>query len=352
MKQPANPLSRKIRGKWLVMARRASNARQFIGLGRTSLVIIPLFRSFSRTLSSLAAVFLCLFFFVNPLHAAPLAVTIVLSENAGPYQEFSTTLRENLSRRNVAFVVIDNPAGPIPGSGLVIGVGMKAATAVAASKASVVLNVLIPKPGYEQLLRDFPQRAHSKTFSAIFMDQPMERQVRLIEAVLPGKHRVGVMFDSFSPEELAQLRQRVTRHGLSLREQYVSSNLSLYEALQALLQDSEVLLALPDESVYNNSTLRNILLATYRSGVPLIGFSPGYVKAGALAAVFSTPVQIAEQAVLSIQQYGETRTLPAAQYPQMFEVATNEQVARSLGLSVRSADELRREMRELTGDEP
>ena len=319
---------------------------------RTSLTLVPAIRSVNRTPSGLAAVFLWLFFSASILHAAPLAVTVVLSENTGAYQEFSTTLRENISRKNVAFVVIDNPAEPIPGSGLVIGVGMKAATAVAASKASAVLNVLIPKPGHEQLMRDFPQRAHSKTYSAIFMDQPMERQVRLVEAMLPGRQRVGVMFDSFSPEELAQLRQRITGHGLNLREQYIGPNLSLYEALQALLQDSEVLLALPDESVYNSSTLRNILLTTYRSGIPLIGFSPGYVKAGALGAVFSTPAQIAVQAALSIQQFGETRTLPAAQYPQMFEVSTNEQVARSLGLSIKSAGELHREISALTGDEP
>ena len=326
--------------------------QRFISSRVSLAAIIPALCSANRALSSWAAVFLCFVFSVNSLYAAPLAFTVVLSENAGPYQEFSNTLREKLSGKNVTFVVIDDPAGPIPATGLVIGVGMKAATAVAASKASAVLNVLIPKLGYDQLLRDFPQRAHSKTFSAIFMDQPMERQIRLVEAMLPGTRRVGVMFDSVSSEELAQLRQRATRHGLNLHEQDIGPELTLYAALQALLQDSDVLLALPDDSVYNSSTIRNILLATYRSGIPLIGFSPSYVKAGALGAVFSTPAQIAAQAALSIQQFGETRTLPAAQYPQMFEVATNEQVARSLGLSIRSADELHREISALTGDEP
>ena len=329
--------------------------RRLIFRRNSILLFRHVFCAANRALSGLAAAFLCLFFFVNPLHAAPLAVTIVLSENDGPYQEFSNKLRENLSAKNVAFVVIDNPHEPIPAAGLVIGVGMKAATAIAAGEASAVLNVLISKPGYDQLLRDFPQRAHSKTFSAIFMDQPMERQVRLIEAVLPalpGKRRVGVMYDSFPPEELVQLRQGITRHGLSLQEQKIGPNLSLYAALQALLQDSEVLLALPDDSVYSGSTLRNILLATYRSGVPLIGFSPGYVRAGALGAVFSTPAQIAAQAALAVQQFGETRTLPATQYPQMFDVTTNEQVARSLGLSIKSVEELHREIGALTGDEP
>lgn len=314
--------------------------------------IIPALRSVNRKLIGLAAMFSYLFFSANVLQAAPLAITIVLSENTGAYQEFSDKLREKFSGKNVALTVIDNPGGPIPATGLVVSVGMKAATAVAASKASAVLNVLIPGSGYDKLLRDFPQRAHSKTFSAIFMDQPMERQARLIKALLPGARRVGIMFDSFPPDDLAMLKQRATRHGLSLHEQIIGPDISLYAALQALLQNSEVLLALPDDTVYNSSTIRNILLATYRSGIPLIGFSSGYVKAGALGAVFSTPAQIAVQTASAIQQYGEIRTLPAAQYPQMFEVATNEQVARSLGLNIRSMDELRREMSALTGDEP
>lgn len=316
------------------------------------MAITPALRSASRALTGMAAVFLCLVFSVSSPQAAPLSVTVVLSENTGAYQEFSSTLREKLSNKNVAFTVIDNPAGPIPAAGLVVSVGMKAAAAAAGSKASVVLNVLIPSSGYDKLLRDFPQRAHSKTFSAIFMDQPMERQARLIKAILPGARRVGIMFDSFPPDELSVLKQRAARHGLSLQEQIIGPGISLYAALQALLQNSEVLLALPDDTVYNSSTIRNILLATYRSGIPMIGFSPGYVKAGALGAVFSTPAQIVVQAASAIQQYGEIRTLPAAQYPQMFEVTTNEQVARSLGLNIRSADELRREMSALTGDEP
>jgi putative ABC transport system substrate-binding protein len=105
-----------------------------------------------------------------------------------------------------------------------------------------------------------------------------------------------------------------------------------------------VLLALPDAEIYNTVTIRNILLTTYRNKVPLIGFSPGYVKAGALCAVFSTPAQIAEQSLGIIQEYAETHTLPAAQYAKEFEVTVNEQVAHSLGLNIRSVSQLRREI--------
>ena len=62
-----------------------------------------------------------------------------------------------------------------------------------------------------------------------------------------------------------------------------------------MLNDSDVLIALPDPIVFNLRTTRNILLSTYRKRVPVIGFSKSYVKAGALAAIYSTPEFIGKQ---------------------------------------------------------
>lgn len=277
-----------------------------------------------------------------PLHAEPLAVSVVQSEEGGAYQEFTAVLREQLAGYGITFTVRGMDA-PTPETGLVVSVGTKAATAVAAGRAPFILNVLIPKAGYDRLLRDFPARAGTNAFSAIYLDQPTERQVRLIAAALPDRRRVGLLYSSPS-EELGQLRRRMADYGMTLEVRQVGE-LPLPEALQALLDDSEVLLALPDSAVYNGSTIRNILLSTYRSGVPLIGLSPAYVRAGALCAVSSSPAQIAAQAAAAIRQFAETRALPAAQYPQEFEVTVNEQVARSLGLRIKPAAELRQEIR-------
>ena len=319
--------------------------------------LIKLAPGFTRCFCSSWAVFFVLILYsASPVQAQStsdsrqFSVTIVLSENSGPYAEFSNALDTLLTGRHVSHQVIDSSRA-IPVSGLVIGVGMKAATAVAASDAPAVLNVLIPKAGYEKLLRDFPRHAGSQAFSVIFLDQPVHRQAHLIVAILPGKHNVGLLY-STPPNELAQFRQRLNEHGLKLHEKMVDPELPLADALHEILNTSELLLALPDAAVYNNSTIRNILLATYRSGVPLIGISPGYVNAGALCAVFSTPAQVAAQAAALIQQYGDNHVLPATQYPREFEVMVNEQVARSMGLRVKGAAELHDEISSQIGGAP
>lgn len=275
----------------------------------------------------------------EPIDAARLpVVTIVQSEGGGPYGEFSDALRKILGEDGLITAVIDS-SQPIPSSGLVIGVGMKAATLTAASNAQAVLNVFIPKTGHEKLLHDFPRRADTRAFSTIFLDQPLNRQVSLISAILPGKKNVGVLYSS-PPEEIVRLRNELASHGFKLQEQIVSPALPLATSLQEVLQKSDLLLVLPDTEIYNSANIRNILLATYRSNIPLIGISSGYVKAGALCAVVSTPTQIAAQTAFLVRQFIDARTLPAAQYPQEFEVMVNGQVARSLGLQIKSPAEL------------
>jgi len=301
---------------------------------------IPVLRSANRIVW--AAVLLLPFFPAMQAHAQAPAITVVLSEHGGSYAKFSEALRKALSGKGVAQIVIAADK-PIPTSGLVIGVGMKAASVVAASKASSVLNVLISRAGHEKLLRDFPRRAGSKTFSAIFLDQPAHRQAQLVAAALPNIHSIGLLYSS-RPEGLDLLKRKLHKHGIALIEQRVDSDRHLSNALHEILDSSDALLVLPDDAVYNSSTVRNIMLASYRARVPLIGFSPSYVNAGALCAVFSTQAQIAAQVVDTIRKFGDTKTLPPARYPHDFEVMLNEHVASSMGLKIKNASALHYKM--------
>lgn len=280
-------------------------------------------------------------------YAGSFKLTVALSEEGGAYQEYSHALSARLANKNIILNVIDADK-PLPESDLVIAAGMKAAINMARARPAAMLAVLIPKEGYGKLQQDFfpPLKAGTSAYSAIYLDQPLKRQLDLIEAVLPGTRSIAVLYAA-PPRELSTLRMMVAARKLDLNERSIgpaAESSGLHEALQQLLLSSDVLLALPDAAIYNTATIRNILLATYRNKVPLIGFSPGYVKAGALCAVYSTPQQIAAQSLGIIHEYAETRTLPAAQYAKEFEVAVNEQVARSLGLNIRSAAQLQSEM--------
>jgi ABC-type uncharacterized transport system substrate-binding protein len=114
----------------------------------------------------------------------------------------------------------------------------------------------------------------------------------------------------------------------------ISSTAEVYPSLTRLLAETDVLLALPDPVVFNSGTIQNILLTTYRAQQPLFGFSPAYVRAGAIAAVYSTPRQLAAQTAEAAGRALSGAALPRPSHPKKFSVAVNPTVARSLGLTV------------------
>ncbi len=277
-----------------------------------------------------------LFAFALQAEAQSLRVTVVLSETGGAYQEFAFALQSNIGKHHLAQVV---NAGEATGDAdLVIAVGMKAATALAAT-SQPVLNVLVPRAGYDRL-----PRASTHASVAIYMDQPMERRLALLTSVLPNAKDIGVLYAT-PPLELEYLKKLSATKRFVLHERVVDQQHPLASALNDLLQESEVLFVLPDAVVYSSDTIRNILLETYRKQIPMIGISPAFVRAGALCAVYSTPQQVAQQAVEVIEQLALSGKLPVSQYPKEFEVSVNAQVARSLGLAIKDAEQLRAEIR-------
>lgn len=100
---------------------------------------------------------------------------------------------------------------------------------------------------------------------------------------------------------------------------------------------SEVLLALPDSSVYTPENVRSILLATYRRKQGVIGFSADMVKVGALATTYSEAEDINAQVAEIAAAFVATGELPAPQFPHYFRTAVNEGVASSLDIVVSEA---------------
>ena len=293
--------------------------------------------SSTRRMLSVALVLLLSCFL--PAQADPLQITLAISEEGGAYRAFSETLIGKLQSDKYA-VKIKRPEDALGGSDLYIAVGMKAATQLAA-KDIPTLNVFVPKTGYERLQRESASRSAPR--SAIYLDQPLERQVALLSAALPRARHVGVLYTKV-PAELQSLRQLLGDRNMRLHERGVDQSHPINDALEEVLNESEVLFVLPDSDIYNASTIRNILLSAYRKQIPLVGISQAYVKAGALCAVYTTPEQVAIQTHAMIERFAGSGKLPTAQYPGEFEVSVNIQVARSLDLRIKDAEKLRDEL--------
>ena len=141
-----------------------------------------------------------------------------------------------------------------------------------------------------------------------------------------------------SQDRLKPLQQAAREQKVAVSAEQVTTEEDIIPALKHLFTNADVLLALPDPLVFNKNTAQSLLLTSYRAQIPLIAYSKSYVSAGALAAVYSTPAQIGQQAaeLLVRLMQAKTLTLPSPQYPKYFSVSVNYQVARSLGLAIES----------------
>jgi ABC-type uncharacterized transport system substrate-binding protein len=289
-------------------------------------------------------VLLTCFTFKSPLcEAENLSVLVVLSDSSAPYDLFLKTFNQNLPssiHSNVKQLASISSAETLQAD-LIITVGVKAAEWVSVRTDSPVLAAMLPSNTFSAILS---KPGRTKQLSAIYLDQSWRRQAQLILAAFPDRKRIGVIYTPEAHLDLEILQSQLAEHDVKLVKKALKSNSDIYIELEEVLSESGVLLAVADSNIYNTNTIRNILLSSFRHGVPLVGLSQSYINAGGLCAVFSTPDQLAAQAAEVTISFAQARRLPEPRFPMHFSVAVNEKVGRALGLSMLTPESLRLEM--------
>lgn len=281
--------------------------------------------------------------------AETLNIRLLLSDSTPPYQQFSAALNKaiadelnkSLAASKASVTIIEPRAEGSAKADLIIAVGIKATELAIADFDSPVLAVMVPKASYEVLLEKYSAQKtiKAKAVSAIYLDQPWGRQLNFIKAALPKRDIVGVLYSPNTSILLPRLPQ-----GMSINARSVQSAEKLFSALEYILDSSDVLLVIPDSEIYSSSSMRNILLTSYRKKVPLVGISQAYVNAGALCAIYSTPEQLAWQTAAAIVSFATGRHLPDPQHPASFSIGINQQVANSLGIDLAPPEVIRQRM--------
>lgn len=273
-------------------------------------------------------------------------VALVLSDTAGAYAEFAASFQQFSEGSNwrVRWTGSVDSLESAPRTDLIVTVGSEAARAVLQHSGSTpVITTLLPRPAYERAQADAAASRPKGSTTAIFLDQPVSRLLAFTRYLLPDRHRIGVLAGNETKALLPQLRQAAHAAGLSLEMEELESNTNPVPAVNHLLARSDVLLALPDSAVYRRDNIRAILLTSYRFQRPVIGFSQSLVTSGALAAIYSSPSQIARQTMDIVKtQRPEAIALPAPQPPALFAIAINHNVAQALGLTLPDEPAIRR----------
>lgn len=287
-----------------------------------------------------------------PARAGAGEVAVVLSEDTAVYRAVAETIQSRLQGA-AAVDIVTIPAlrnSRQKDLRFLVAIGSQAASAAVASHIDVPLLVtLLPRSAFDRLVADRRRATDPQPLSALYLDQPIGRQFDLIRLAMPNARRIGVLLGPESDNLYPALQMAAQEKQLRLTAQRVGSSSEIAPALQKLLPEIDVLLALPDPTVFNAGTIQLILLATYRQQLPLFGFSAAYVRAGAIASLHSTPLQIGNQAADMLRTALARGQLPPPRYSGQYTLTTNPHVAHSLGIPLESESALLQRMQQMDG---
>ena len=294
----------------------------------------------------------CVWLLLVSAQAVAARVTVVLSDDSAPYQEVYQVIRAYLddTSHEVSRVYADRlTAVSLNESRLAVAVGVRAAESLAAlSVRPSVLAVLVPRAWYVKTGRTRLSDGGGRSASAIYLDQPFERQVRLIRQAFPEVRRVGMLVSAEQSGLVGELDEALQAQRLSLVHVTLSGEERLITALENVLSDTELLLAVPDPLIFNRNTAQSLFLTSYRYRVPVLGYSRSLTRAGALLSLHSSPAQIGRQTAEWVKGaiQGVSVNLPPPAHPAYFSISINEQVARSLGFTLPPEVELEKRLGE------
>jgi ABC-type uncharacterized transport system substrate-binding protein len=281
-------------------------------------------------------------FFSSQASAA--IVTIVLSEDSAPYQETAEAIEAALGQEHAAIKVLAGKLSisdsALSRASLLVTVGVNAAELIADRGGKTPVLAVLVTEDWHRKQGSMRLAAGGRPAGTVVLEQPLPRQFRLIKSAFPSAAKVGVVVGAKNAVMLEELRELAESQNLNLVSGVVESDTTLVPTLEQVLDEADLLLAVPDSEVLNRNTVQTVLMTTYRYRDPVLGYSKAMSRAGALVSLYSTPAQIGRQA-------GETATrvlaggkMPGLQWPRYFSVSVNGHVARSLGMTAPSEEML------------
>lgn len=261
-------------------------------------------------------------------------VLVVSSSGAPAYRAAVKGLESALSGTGVRLVevTVDQQAG-VELSGqlarrpaLVVAVGSAAVEAVSSiehDRSVVATMVLAPE-------KDTPETG--KVAAAITLDVPPDTVLARLKRIYPERKRIAVVRGpALTAADVAEVQAQARKHGYEVRVVEVAGPKELLEALGPLRERFDFVWCFPDNALYHGPVVPALILAAIRQGLPLIGFSEGMVRAGALVGFYPDYRDVGVQTGETVLRRLEGEPVTARQRPRAVKAAVNERVSRVLG---------------------
>jgi len=169
------------------------------------------------------------------------------------------------------------------------------------------------------------------------LDIPIASQLATMKSLWPGRTRAGIIRNAARAHYPKDALEAIARkEGFSLLVIDCDGPAQLLKAMATFRARVDFVLCPPDSELYNAVTVKPLVLASLEQRLPLVGFSPAFVRAGAAVGIFPDYADLGRQsaeAALRVLR-GEDRG-GSNESPRKVLVAVNQRVVRLLGVEFR-----------------
>jgi putative ABC transport system substrate-binding protein len=179
-------------------------------------------------------------------------------------------------------------------------------------------------------------RSSANNLTGASLDIPISIQLEKFKFLVPKLKKLGVLFTQDSKPLIIKAQSICKKMGVELVSRLISSEKEIPGATEALAQEVDGLWAVADTIIFTPQSTQYILLYTLRNGLPLMGLSPSFVKAGALFTLACDHKDVGRQAgelALRILSGEESSQIPIT-IPRMIYLCLNLRTAEQINLKI------------------
>ena len=295
----------------------------------------------------LAGLFLLVFTCSYAFADRKIHVLFVASKPSADYVEVLDSVKRQLQKQspesyvfNTRFRTSDlSLETELATADFVVTVGTAAADMAFSSKPKVpIISVLITENAFSVLAEKHYgsiEAAFAAQVSSICLDQPVTRSIQLARLLVPESPEVGVMLGPASVHRQPELSKYISDSGLQPQFVSISAKDNPIHKIEPVLSRSDVFIPISDSRLINIATAKWILHLSYRHKVPVIAFSKSYLKAGALAAIYSAPADVAKDTVEWLVKPGNA-AVGSSYKPAHYSLDFNQSVAANLKIKLQT----------------
>ncbi len=280
-----------------------------------------------------------------PPAAASKTICVLFSRDLPPYREAVEGFKARLGTKDgyvyIERVVTETDVGRLMAAvkktnpALILALGTEAGKVAAVQSEDLpVLFAMVANPVDSGIL---PRRPYpTQTVAGATTDVSPREQFEALRRVLPDANRIAVIYcPQYTEATVTAAETQAKAMGIELVRLPVEP-FRVDPAIEQLEKARvDALWTVTDPGVMVPATARRILTATLKAKIPVIGFSPAMVRAGALLGLGIEPRCVGEQAgdvALAILRGGKTPADFNLIYPDKTTIYVNLSVAARIGI--------------------